>query len=215
MALIVVLSFLICSLFYLLNIFSIKPLIFELLTKPSFTTSYGYEFANPLFGNMQYMGILLGLESLSVLSYSIISFLISSYYKKDLSFKELLIRVARSWIRPLVTLFVQLSLWNICAVALLVSLSMFSNLPDTLFVFADSSKIPPLFVSVVWVVSLVNLVYEEISYEIDQARGKGAHLSVMARRLVGFLYYLLSFLLTAILFYIYFPHPDKGFGFTD
>ncbi|KAG9148350.1 hypothetical protein Leryth_012291 [Lithospermum erythrorhizon] len=101
--------------------------------------------------------------------------------EKDLSVKELLFRVLKSWIRPLITM-----LYNVAQCAYFV----------VVFLIGIVAYIIYLYLSVVWIVGIVVSVVEEDCYGFE-ALGKAGKI-VKGNRLVGLVYNVLLNLVTLV-----------------
>lgn len=230
MAFLVTLSFLLYSLFYFLNIMSIKPFIIDMIVKqtnPSFPINPDDESnsANPIFSMIKDIKIILGLESFFSLSYYIISFCTAiaiiftsatSYCSKDLSLKDLLLWMVKSWIRPFITMFyvqlIKIGYLCIYIVAMLIPYFMVFNHPfaakPIIIVLGIFALTFYLYLSVVWSLALVVSVVEEKFYGIE-ALGKGGQI-VKGKRVDGFMLNMVFTLLSLGIFYVYWILKDRS-----
>ncbi|KAJ9162865.1 hypothetical protein P3X46_022607 [Hevea brasiliensis] len=217
MTYITLLTLLINSLFYIFNIFSIKPLIRDFLTEQNLViaaTPGSPEFANIFINMKRDLGIFVGVEWIYLLVNSIISLFLATVTisasamafrgSKDMTFKTLLLRAARSWKRPCVTWFYTTLLCTgyICLLlAILFPLSLIIQRPGPLFsalhtVLFVVASILYVYMTVIWTLALVISVLEEM-YGIE-ALGKAAQI-VKGMKIHGFLLNLVFITLSCVL----------------
>lgn len=224
MAFITTLSSLLYSLFNFLTIFAITPLIFNLAlkqTNPSFPNhpDDASDPTNLIVGFMENMGTLFGVELVFSLFYFFISFFTAiatifisatSYSKEDLSLKNLVLRVAGSWIKPLVTMFyvklVTIGYMSVCFMVIPIPFSMISDHPEAsksiIIVVGIFATAFYLYISVFLMLGLVISVIEENCYGFE-ALGKAGQL-VKGKKLDGFMLNFLLALFSGIVFvYVY------------
>lgn len=205
MAFIAILHLFLYSLFFLLNTFSTKSLIYDLVLKMMDIASASPgtpQFANLLVSIKEDVGAFLGVELAFILIYffislfsktSIIFISASSYSGDTLTVKELILRVAKSWTRPFVTGF-YVTLLGLGYTTLFIlpfvipSLVFLDHHPmaciSILAVLALVVIVFYIYLSVVWVLGLVISVLEE-SRGLE-ALGKAREL-VKGMRLQGFI----------------------------
>uniref|UniRef100_A0A5B6ZEI9 Transmembrane protein n=1 Tax=Davidia involucrata TaxID=16924 RepID=A0A5B6ZEI9_DAVIN len=209
---------LLSTLFFLSNTFSITPLISDLIIKGTLLpteTPNGSDFAKLLSGIKEDIRIFIGVESAFFLAGSIVSLfsntaiiLVSakSLCGKNLSLKELLSGVVRSWKRLFITSFYTALLgigYTYFVTALLFTVfviagfSVASILP-IFIVLGIIALILYLYLINVWYLALVISVTEENCYGIE-ALGKAGVL-VKGHRLHGFA---LNFLYMLLFFIVY------------
>lgn len=219
MASITMLTLLLYSSLYVSNMFSIKPSITDLFIKQGsllVTSPSSFEFVNLLADIKQDFKVLIGLQSTFFFAYFIVSFLSALatilassmiHRGKNLSPKELVSMMVRSWIRLLVTGFYT-SLFSVgytCLVmAILPTLVLFLYRPIILYIFwhviALLTVIFSIYLSVIWTLSLVVSVLDETCYGVE-ALGKAAKL-VKGQKLHGFTLSFLSTIVTIVVIQI-------------
>ncbi|XP_059635787.1 uncharacterized protein LOC132277967 [Cornus florida] len=216
MCIIASLTFLLYSLFYLANNFSIKPLTKDLAIKLISlytTTPTSPNFINLLIGIKEDFGALLGLEWAFVLAYSILSLfstvatiLVSAETlckNQNFSLHDLISRLRSSWMRPIVTSF-HITLLGLgytfifLAVVIPILMILDPSVPSKpiAIVLAILATIFYVYLSVYWILALVITVMEESCYGIE-ALGKAATL-IKGKRLLGFVLQFLFMLLSVI-----------------
>ncbi|XP_059635786.1 uncharacterized protein LOC132277966 [Cornus florida] len=216
MSIIVSLTFLLYSLFYFANLFSIKPLSNDLAIKLISlytTTPTSPNFINLLIGIKEDFGALLGVELAFVLAYSIVSLfsavatiLVSAETlckNQNFSLHDLISRLRRSWTRPIVTSFYTTLLgvgytYIFLAVLIPILMILYPSVPakPIAIVLAIVALIFYAYLSVFWILGLVRTVMEESCYGIE-ALGKAATL-IKGKRLQGFVLQFLFMLISVI-----------------
>ncbi|XP_021657050.2 uncharacterized protein LOC110647494 [Hevea brasiliensis] len=206
MAYIALLTLLIKSTLFLSNFFSIKPVITDFLFEHNLlriTTPENPEFTNILTHIRKDIKIIFGVEIIYIILDSV-AFLLSGTAtilvavithggkKDDLSLKDVLLRTARSWTRPLITwlyifLFCLVYIFLFMAVLSLVLLTVHNN-PAT-FAFAAnfigvSAVFFYIYLSVTWILAIIVSVAEQ--KRGLEALGKAAEI-VKGMKLQGFL----------------------------
>ncbi|OMO51022.1 hypothetical protein CCACVL1_30051 [Corchorus capsularis] len=216
MALIAALIISLHSMLYLFNIFSLKPLISDLLIKQSFLllTSPGTpEFTNVFVGIQSDIKIFAGVEWIFLLLSAIASifFTVSITHAsalirggKTTSMKDLVIRTIRSWKRPFVTSFyitlfslgyIFLSLITLLPLVLILGNQVISSYSGILL--SILAMVFYIYLSVVWNLSIIVSILEEKSG--IQALGKADGI-VKGMKLQGFILSLVLTILSVILF---------------
>ncbi|CAK9141223.1 unnamed protein product [Ilex paraguariensis] len=212
MVFITTLALLLYTLFFFLNISSIKPLIFDLV---EITTRGGG--ANPvtmMAHIKEDLGILLVVESIFLFASLVLSLFATtavifisalSYCNKTLSIKDLVLKVSKSWTRPFITgLYTILLGMGYLSVLMctMFMISMFSNNPIAskaiVIVFGILGSILSLPLTTIIILALVISVIEENCYGIE-ALGKAGKL-VNGQRVQCFI---LNFLFLAFSWILY------------
>ncbi|XP_007014001.2 PREDICTED: uncharacterized protein LOC18589112 [Theobroma cacao] len=200
---------------YLLNVFSVKSLITDLIAKQSHlipTTPGTPEFTNLLIGTQKDIKIYAGVEWIFLLIIAVASLFLAIstthasaliHGGKKISIKDLVLRAVRSLKRPFVTCF-YITLFGLgyiflCLVTLLpLVLILGSEVTSSVFAIPlfISAMVFYSYLSVVWNLSLVISVLEE-TFGIE-ALGKAAQI-VKGMKLQGFILNLLLTILPLLL----------------
>ncbi|OMO51021.1 hypothetical protein CCACVL1_30050 [Corchorus capsularis] len=216
MAFIAVLIISLHSMLFLSNVFSLEPLISDLIIKQSFLllTSPGTpEFTNVFLGIQRDIKIFVGLEWIFLLLSAVASifFTVSITHAsalihggKTTSMKDLVLRTIRSWKRPFVTSFyitllglgyIFLSLVTLLPLVLILGYQVISSYSGILLLIP--AMVFYIYLSVVWNLSLVVSIMEEKSG--IKALGKAAEI-VKGMKFQGFILSLVLTVLSVILF---------------
>ena len=215
MAFITLITLSLHSLLSLSNTFSIKPLINDFIINATFlqfTTPGTSEFAKLLIAVKKDVKLFVGLEWIFILATSITSLFSASitilaagvtHIGEDMSIKDLLLRIVKSWKRPFVTWFYITLLdlgfgfltWATVSSFMLFFEGPFTSLPPYFWVILSLAMVFKIYLAVVWNLALVVSVLEE-RRGID-ALGRAGKL-VKGLKLRGFLLNILFGLLSSV-----------------
>ncbi|CAK9141225.1 unnamed protein product [Ilex paraguariensis] len=209
-AFVTTLSLLLYTLFFFLNIFSVKPLIFDLVE----VVSGGSDLITLMAHVKDDLGILLVVEyificaTLALALYTTTATIFisaTSYCSTTMSIKDLVLKVARSWKRPFITGFYTTLLGIGYISVLMVTTPTILMISDNLIaskaiviIFAILGAILSLPLTAICVLALVISVMEEDCYGIE-ALGKAGKL-VKGNRVQCFILSLL-FMVAALILY--------------
>jgi hypothetical protein len=169
------------SLLFLSYTFSIKPLINDFIINATFlqiTTPGTSEFAKLLIAVKKDVKLFVGLEWIFILATSITSLFSASitilaagvtHIGEDISIKDLLLRIVKSWKRPFVTWFYITLLdlgfgfltWATLSSFMLFFEGPFTSLPPYFWVILSLAMVFKSYLAVVWNLALVVSVLEE------------------------------------------------------
>ena len=203
------------SLLFLSYTFSIKPLINDFIINATFlqfTTPGTSEFAKLLIAVKKDVKLFVGLEWIFILATSITSLFSASitilaagvtHIGEDMSIKDLLLRIVKSWKRPFVTWFYINLLdigfgfltWATVSSFMLFFEGPFTSLPPYFWVILSLAMVFKSYLAVVWNLALVVSVLEE-RRGID-ALGRAGKL-VKGLKLRGFFLNILFGLLSSV-----------------